>query len=122
MLLRAQELRRSRVQDRPRRVVGHGPLLDQRQDLVLPPLLTRPGSRSCSRGSDRADRQRFFGVGNKVTVLLHFGGTHRGAYQQSEATGRRVGFGGIEGDEIAGEWVAPDVTSRMRQISPDAGH
>ncbi|MFB7056197.1 ester cyclase [Streptomyces vinaceus] len=71
--------------------------------------------------------QDIFGVGDKVTVLLHFEGTHRGAFQQIEATGRRVGFGSIEvyrieGDKIAEEWVAPDMISLMRQISPEAGH
>ncbi|MFD6185127.1 ester cyclase [Streptomyces goshikiensis] len=68
-----------------------------------------------------------FGVGDKVTVLLHFEGTHQGAFRQIEATGRQVGFGSIEvyrfeGDRIAEEWVVPDLISLMRQISPTADH
>ncbi|MEE1805418.1 ester cyclase [Streptomyces sp. BE133] len=65
-----------------------------------------------------------FGVGDKVTVLVHFQGTHQGAFQQFEATGRRVEFRSIEvyridGDKIAEEWVAPDMLGLMQQISPD---
>lgn len=69
-----------------------------------------------------------FGAGDKVTVLAHFEGTHRGEFQQFEATGRRVGFRSIEvyrmeGDKIAEEWVAPDLVGLMRQLStPPAGH
>ncbi|WP_017236596.1 ester cyclase [Streptomyces sp. SS] len=69
-----------------------------------------------------------FGAGDKVTVLVHFEGTHHGAFQQIEATGRQVGFGSIEvyrfeGDRIAEEWVAPDIIGLMQQISPaPAGH
>ncbi|MDX2561242.1 ester cyclase [Streptomyces sp. TX20-6-3] len=64
-----------------------------------------------------------FGVGDKVTVLLRFEGTHRGTFQQIEATGRRVRFDSIEvyrveGDRIAEEWVAPDMLSLIQQISP----
>ncbi|MFI6005993.1 ester cyclase [Streptomyces sp. NPDC051366] len=71
--------------------------------------------------------QDIFGVGDKVTVLLRFEGTHRGAFQQIEATGRQVSFGSIEvyrieGDKIAEEWVAPDLISLMQQISPAADH
>ncbi|MFF4426348.1 ester cyclase [Streptomyces sp. NPDC001549] len=71
--------------------------------------------------------QDIFGAGDKVTVLLHFEGTHRGAFQQIEATGRQVSFGSIEvyrieGDKIAEEWVAPDMISLMQQISPAAVH
>ncbi|MDV5149790.1 ester cyclase [Streptomyces sp. SBC-4] len=67
--------------------------------------------------------QDIFGVGDMVTVLLHFEGTHQGAFQQIEATGRQVRFGSIEvyrieGDRIAEEWVAPDMLSLMQQISP----
>lgn len=69
--------------------------------------------------------QDIFGVGDKVTVLLHFEGTHQDALQQIEATGRQVSFGSIEvyrieGDKIAEEWVAPDMISLMQQISPAA--
>lgn len=75
----------------------------------------------------RIDVRDIFGVGDKVTVLVHFEGTHQGAFQQIEPTGRRVGFDGIEvyrieGDKIAEEWVAPDMISLMQQISPAAGH
>ncbi|MFZ3468300.1 ester cyclase [Streptomyces sp. 4.24] len=71
--------------------------------------------------------QDMFGVGDKVTVLVHFEGTHQGAFQQIEATGLQVGFGSIEvyrfeGGKIAEEWVAPDMISLMQQISPAAGH
>jgi len=72
--------------------------------------------------------QDMFGVGDKVTVLVHFQGTHRGAFQQFEATGRQVGYRSVEvyrfeGDRIAEEWVAPDMLSLMQQISPTrAGH
>ncbi|WP_037864350.1 ester cyclase [Streptomyces sp. NRRL S-237] len=67
--------------------------------------------------------QDMFGVGDKVTVLVHFQGTHRGTFQQFEATGRQVGFRSIEvyrieGDKIAEEWVAPDMLGLMQQISP----
>ncbi|MFD9008177.1 ester cyclase [Streptomyces sp. NPDC059552] len=69
--------------------------------------------------------QEIFGAGDKVTVLLRFEGTHQGAFQQIEATGRQVAFTSIEvyrfeGDRIAEEWVAPDLISLMRQISPAA--
>lgn len=67
--------------------------------------------------------QDMFGVGDKVTVLVHFEGTHQGAFQQFEATGRKVGYRSVEvyrfeGDRIAEEWVAPDLLSLMQQISP----
>ncbi|MFF3837595.1 ester cyclase [Streptomyces sp. NPDC001930] len=67
--------------------------------------------------------QDMFGVGDKVTVLVHFQGTHRGAFQQFEATGRQVAFRSIEvyrveGDRIAEEWVAPDMLGLMQQIAP----
>nr|WSZ95746.1 ester cyclase [Streptomyces sp. NBC_00857] len=67
--------------------------------------------------------QDMFGVGDKVTVLVHFQGTHQGTFQQFEATGRQVGYRSIEvyrfeGDRIAEEWVAPDMLSLMQQISP----
>ncbi|MGW6986798.1 ester cyclase [Streptomyces sp. NPDC054946] len=56
--------------------------------------------------------QDTFGVGDKVTVLLHFEGTHQGAFRQIEATGRQVSFGSIgvyriEGHKIAEEWGRP---------------
>lgn len=72
--------------------------------------------------------QDMFGVGDKVTVLVHFEGTHQGAFQQFEATGRRVSYRSVEvyrfeGDQIAEEWVAPDMLSLMQQISSaPAGH
>ncbi|NUK07579.1 ester cyclase [Streptomyces lunaelactis] len=69
--------------------------------------------------------QDMFSVGDKVTVLVHFQGTHQGAFQQFEATGRQVSYRSIEvyrieGDKIAEEWVAPDMLSLMQQIS--TGH
>ncbi|MGW6463655.1 ester cyclase [Streptomyces rubiginosohelvolus] len=72
--------------------------------------------------------QDMFGVDDKVTVLVHFRGTHQGAFQQFEATGRQVSYRSVEvyrfeGDQIAEEWVAPDIISLMQQISPTpAGH
>ncbi|MFD4023196.1 ester cyclase [Streptomyces sp. NPDC058576] len=72
--------------------------------------------------------QDMFGVGDKVTVLVHFQATHQGAFQQFEATGRQVSYRSVEvyrfeGGQIAEEWVAPDLMSLMQQISPTpAGH
>ncbi|CAL9354161.1 hypothetical protein SUDANB6_00527 [Streptomyces sp. enrichment culture] len=69
-----------------------------------------------------------FGTGDKVTVLVHFEGTHQGRFQQYEATGKQVGFRSIEvyrmeGDKIAEEWVAPDLAGLVQQISrAPAGH
>ncbi|WP_406192302.1 ester cyclase [Streptomyces sp. NBC_01017] len=67
--------------------------------------------------------QDMFGVGDKVTVLVHFEGTHQGTFLQFEATGRQVGYRSVEvyrfeGDQIAEEWVAPDMLSLLQQISP----
>ncbi|MFM9372715.1 ester cyclase [Streptomyces sp. Da 82-17] len=67
-----------------------------------------------------------FGVGDKVTVLVDFEGTHRGTFLEVAPTGRRVAFTSVEvyrfeGDRIAEEWVAPDIFGLMRQISPGAG-
>ncbi|MCX4782711.1 ester cyclase [Streptomyces sp. NBC_01264] len=76
----------------------------------------------------KIDVRDMFGVGDKVTVLVHFQGTHRGAFQQFEATGRQVGYRSVEvyrfeGDRIAEEWVAPDLISLFQQISPaPVGH
>ncbi|MFI9559177.1 ester cyclase [Nonomuraea endophytica] len=69
--------------------------------------------------------QDMFGVGDKVTVLLSLQGTHKGAFQQFEATGRQVSFRSVEvyrfeGDKIAEEWVAPDIFGLIQQISPAA--
>jgi len=71
----------------------------------------------------KIDVQDMFGTGDKVTVLVNFHGTHQGAFQQFEATGRRVAYRSvevyrIEGDRIAEEWVAPDMLSLMQQIAP----
>lgn len=72
--------------------------------------------------------QEMFGVGDKVTVLVHFQATHQGAFQQFEATGRQVSYRSVEvyrfeGGQIAEEWVAPDLLSLMQQIAPTpAGH
>ncbi|MER6997733.1 ester cyclase [Streptomyces sp. NPDC000410] len=69
------------------------------------------------------DVEDMFGVDDKVAVRVHLHGTHRGAFQGVAATGRPVSFRSIEiyrieGDRIAEEWVAPDMISLMRQISP----
>ncbi|MGW9117323.1 ester cyclase [Streptomyces sp. NPDC055663] len=66
--------------------------------------------------------QDIFGVDDKVTVLLHCRGTHLGAFQQFEATGRQAGYRSIGvnrlvGDKIAEEWVPADVIGLMRQIT-----
>jgi len=71
----------------------------------------------------KIDVQDIFGVDDKVTVLVHFHGTHQGTFQQFEATGRQVSYRSIEvyrieGDKIAEEWVAPDMLSLMQQIAP----
>lgn len=73
----------------------------------------------------KIDVQDIFGAGDKVTVLVNFQGTHLGAFQQFEPTGRTVAFRSvevyrIEGDKIAEEWVAPDMISLMQQIAPTA--
>ncbi|MEU9954787.1 ester cyclase [Streptomyces sp. NPDC050982] len=67
--------------------------------------------------------QDIFGVGDKVTVLVNFQGTHLGTFQEFEATGRTVSYRSVEvyrfeGDQIAEEWVAPDLLSLMQQIAP----
>ncbi|WP_326718193.1 MULTISPECIES: ester cyclase [unclassified Streptomyces] len=72
--------------------------------------------------------QDMFGVGDKVTVLVHFEATHTGAFQQFEATGRKVSWRSVEvyrfeDGQIAEEWVAPDLLSLMQQIAPTpSGH
>ncbi|WP_329261667.1 ester cyclase [Streptomyces sp. NBC_01478] len=71
----------------------------------------------------RVDVQDMFAVGDKVTALVSFHGTHQGAFQQFEATGRQVAYRSIEvyrfeGDRIAEEWVAPDMIGLMGQIAP----
>ncbi|MER6917126.1 ester cyclase [Streptomyces sp. NPDC000594] len=71
----------------------------------------------------RIDIQDIFGVDDKVTVLVGFRGTHLGAFQQFEATGRQVGYRSVEvyrfaADRIAEEWVAPDMLGLLRQIAP----
>ncbi|WP_030158724.1 ester cyclase [Streptomyces sp. NRRL S-244] len=68
-----------------------------------------------------------FGIDDKVAVRVRFRGTHRGAFQGIRATQRPVSFRSIEvyrleGDKIAEEWVAPDMTSLMQQLSADSGH
>ena len=71
----------------------------------------------------KIDVQDIFGVGDKVTVLVNFRATHLGAFQEFEATGRTVTYRSVEvyrfeGDQIAEEWVAPDLLSLMQQIAP----
>ncbi|MQS36471.1 ester cyclase [Streptomyces katsurahamanus] len=67
-----------------------------------------------------------FGAGDKVAVRVHFRGTHQGTFQGVAATHRPVSFRSVElyrleGDRIAEEWVAPDMITLMRQISPPPG-
>ncbi|MFI1867972.1 ester cyclase [Streptomyces jumonjinensis] len=67
-----------------------------------------------------------FGAGDKVAVRVHFRGTHQGTFQGVSATHRPVSFRSVElyrleGDRIAEEWVAPDMITLMRQISPPPG-
>ncbi|GGK07823.1 hypothetical protein GCM10011583_44650 [Streptomyces camponoticapitis] len=74
----------------------------------------------------RIQVEDMFGVDDKVTVRVHFEGTHQGTFQGIEATRRPVSYRSIEiyrmeGDKIAEEWVAPDMMSLMRQISPESG-
>ncbi|MFD3436559.1 ester cyclase [Streptomyces sp. NPDC058685] len=76
----------------------------------------------------KIDVQDMFGADDKVAVRVHFRGTHQGAFQGVEATGRQVSFRSVEiyrveGDRIAEEWVSPDMIGLMRQIAPvPAGH
>ncbi|MHA5054542.1 ester cyclase [Streptomyces sp. SD15] len=67
-----------------------------------------------------------FGADDKVGVRMHFCGTHQGTFQGVAATHRPVSFRSIElyrfeGNKIAEEWVAPDLTGLMQQISPPSG-
>ncbi|MER7049158.1 ester cyclase [Streptomyces jumonjinensis] len=67
-----------------------------------------------------------FGAGDKVAVRVHFRGTHQGTFQGVAATHRPVSFRSVElyrleGEKIAEEWVAPDMITLMRQISPPPG-
>ncbi|WTW99083.1 ester cyclase [Streptomycetaceae bacterium NBC_01309] len=69
------------------------------------------------------DVRDMFGADDRVAVLVHFRGTHRGAFQEIAATGRRVGIRSVElyrfaDGRIAEEWVAPDIMDLMRQIGP----
>ncbi|ASQ95840.1 ester cyclase [Streptomyces sp. 11-1-2] len=71
----------------------------------------------------RIDVEDMFGVHDKVAVRVHFRGTHQGMFQGVAATHRPVSFRSIElyrieGDKIAEEWVAPDMTSLTQQILP----
>ena len=68
-----------------------------------------------------AQIEDIFGVGDRVAVRLTFRGTHRGAFLGMPATSREVVFSSVEiyraeGDQLAEEWVSPDVTSLMRQL------
>jgi steroid delta-isomerase-like uncharacterized protein len=73
----------------------------------------------------RTDIEDIFGVGDKVAVRLRFHGTHDGPFQGIPPTHRPVSFTSIEiyrveGDKIAEEWVSPDMTGLMGQITaPD---
>lgn len=44
----------------------------------------------------KIDVQDMFGTADKVTALVSFRGTHQGAFQQFEATGRQVAYRSIE--------------------------
>jgi steroid delta-isomerase-like uncharacterized protein len=63
-----------------------------------------------------------FGAGDRVAVRLTLRGTHGGPFFGMPATGRTVAFSSVEiyrveGDLLAEEWVSPDVTTLLRQIS-----
>jgi steroid delta-isomerase-like uncharacterized protein len=63
-----------------------------------------------------------FGEGDRVAVRLTFEGTHHGSFFGVEPTGRRVSFASVElyrvaGGRIAEEWVSPDVTTLMGQLT-----
>ncbi|MFE6158749.1 ester cyclase [Streptomyces sp. NPDC056486] len=94
-------------------------------DPLYGPEIWRHGAEGMWEGFPdlQIDVEDMFGVDDKVAVRVHFHGTHQGTFQGSPATGRQVGFRSIEiyrieGDKIAEEWVAPDMISLMRQISP----
>ena len=70
----------------------------------------------------RVEIDDIFGAGDRVAVRLTFRGTHRGSFLGIPATGRRVSFSSVEiyrveGDQLAEEWVSPDVATLMGQIS-----
>jgi steroid delta-isomerase-like uncharacterized protein len=74
----------------------------------------------------RAEIEDIFGAGDRVAIRLTFRGTHRGAFFGLPATGRAVMFSSVEiyrvaGDQLAEEWVSPDVTSLMRQLGASDG-
>jgi predicted ester cyclase len=74
----------------------------------------------------RAEIEDIFGVGDRVAVRLTFRGTHHGAFFGMPATGREVMFSSVEiyrvaGDQLAEEWVSPDVTSLMGQLGAWGG-
>ena len=74
----------------------------------------------------RAEIEDIFGAGDRVAVRLTFRGTHRGAFFGMPATGREVVFSSVEiyrvaGDQLAEEWVSPDVTSLMGQLGASSG-
>jgi steroid delta-isomerase-like uncharacterized protein len=74
----------------------------------------------------RAEIEDIFGVGDRVAVRLTFRGTHRGAFFGMPPTGRAVLFSSVEiyrvaGDQLAEEWVSPDVTSLMGQLGASGG-
>jgi steroid delta-isomerase-like uncharacterized protein len=70
----------------------------------------------------RIEIDDIFGAGDRIAVRLTFNGTHKGDFLGIPATGRPVAFTSIEiyrvdGDELAEEWVSPDVTALMGQIT-----
>jgi steroid delta-isomerase-like uncharacterized protein len=74
----------------------------------------------------RADIEDIFGASDRVAVRLTFRGTHRDVFFGMPATGRAVGFSSLEiyrvaGDQLAEEWVSPDVTSLISQLSASGG-
>lgn len=69
-----------------------------------------------------ADIEDIFGEGDRVAVRLTFRGTHTAPFLGIETTGRKVSFSSVElyrvsGDQIAEEWVSPDISSLMAQIT-----
>lgn len=64
-----------------------------------------------------------FGSGDRVAVRLTFRGTHQGSFFGMPPSGREVAFSSVElyrveGDQVAEEWVAPDINSLMAQLAP----
>jgi len=73
----------------------------------------------------RIEIEDMFGAGDRVAVRVRFRGTHQGTFEGVPASHRPVSFSSIEiyrleGGKIAEEWVSPDMTGLMQQISAPA--